>query len=916
MFAAAQSGLPESVEIHWKDARTVSIPGVSLVVVVDDSIARAEILEGGFVRVFGLQRGETAAFAWVGGQRVAFRINVVQPPEKEPAPHLSGSNEGPVSGTASTSTQIFNDSSGHTREFMQHQVAWQEKLGAGQFSVRMQANDSMGDGVGSMPGAAFNLTSGAMEYKQPGLEINALDYAMHLDGPAGDMSALPNANTIVLRGGEVLVQRGSNSYEAFAGVTPSYYYLSLSGTKEVAGFTYNHKFSDRVELYSTAAVVNASPVSKLAGPREISPFNTTGIQVRPGRHITVQAAAGASASGGMAEAAANYTGGRAAVFAAASTTATDFPLNRLQMFTANKGSITAGGRYRFSRSVEGSLYYQHTAGTSLLGNSGSVSSDLLNPGVTIRISPLHTITLNYTYSEARGSTLAAQHGNRAGAALSSQFARHINNTVQVDDGILRDPLQLQSASTLAIRDNVSIPIKGQELFISFQHQRIAKSVVSLLNEELSLLSPALQQQFLQDPLGFVNSGLLPPDVLALLHSLQPDNTDISVFLQLNLSRKLQLRPSFTWEVSTVGGVQSSNKNVGYTLLYQLTPTLQLQSSLSSMFVFNSLDSQFQRTTVLSVGVQKSFHAAPPDLMPWRRWHTIHGRVFRDTNVNGAYNDGEPGLAGLKVELDDGRATVTDAQGRYDFQHVSPGHHTVQLALSQFPHNVRVTTPNLAELNLEDRRIVEVDFGVVDFARLMGSVYNDCLLTGERKTDSPAVRSVQLILEGAGVKRETTADSGGEYQFDDLPAGNYTLKIDGGTVPANFAVPLDSQPVELGPTSTLVRDIPLRALRSVAGHVYLKAPGAAGAKQNAAADFKPLAGVHIVAGSSTATTDAEGNFILRDLPAGELEVKVVPTSQLPPGMNAPTGKLKMPRDPVSIEGATIVISNPELVKYLH
>jgi len=78
---------------------------------------------------------------------------------------------------------------------------------------------------------------------------------------------------------------------------------------------------------------------------------------------------------------------------------------------------------------------------------------------------------------------------------------------------------------------------------------------------------------------------------------------------------------------------------------------------------------------------------------------------------------------------------------------------------------------------------------------------------------------------------------------------------------------------------------------------------------------PLAGVQITAGYGTAKTDENGSFLLRDLPAGELTVTLVPVKELPAGMKVPLGQVKMPAEPIQVQGATIVISNPDLAPYL-
>jgi hypothetical protein len=55
--------------------------------------------------------------------------------------------------------------------------------------------------------------------------------------------------------------------------------------------------------------------------------------------------------------------------------------------------------------------------------------------------------------------------------------------------------------------------------------------------------------------------------------------------------------------------------------------------------------------------------------------------------------------------------------------------------------------------------------------------------------------------------------------------------------------------------------------------------------------------------------------LRDLPAGDLFVSVVPNGVTPPDLHPPVGRLRMPMEPTQIENATIIIDNPRLLEYL-
>jgi hypothetical protein len=95
----------------------------------------------------------------------------------------------------------------------------------------------------------------------------------------------------------------------------------------------------------------------------------------------------------------------------------------------------------------------------------------------------------------------------------------------------------------------------------------------------------------------------------------------------------------------------------------------------------------------------------------------------------------------------------------------------------------------------------------------------------------------------------------------------------------------------------------------------QAQGTTGASARGDFNLVPIAGVQITAGHGIAKTDESGNFLLRDLPAGELTVTLVPVEDLPPGMKVPVGQVKMPPEPIQVQGATIVISNPDLTPYL-
>ena len=114
------------------------------------------------------------------------------------------------------------------------------------------------------------------------------------------------------------------------------------------------------------------------------------------------------------------------------------------------------------------------------------------------------------------------------------------------------------------------------------------------------------------------------------------------------------------------------------------------------------------------------------------------------------------------------------------------------------------------------------------------------------------------------------------------------------------------------TASVIKDIPVRALRSIAGHVYLRGDAAVGSTAPA---LSPLAGIQITADHTVVTTDAGGRFVLRDLPAGDFRVTLVPMRPVPEGLQVPAGMVRLPKSPTQVDNAVIVLSNPALLDYL-
>jgi hypothetical protein len=894
----------EVVDVILNQSVSVPLSPVSHVVVVDDSICRVEI-EAGTLRLFGLKRGETIVVVWKNDAPESLIVRVGAPPPAPTEKHLTTEELDAMGhGTIGALAHMGTTSRGARSLSVLTPFAWAEGTASGRFTMNGQVQATRSGDTSDL-----NLDTVSAQWTTGARTITLLDFAATLDGgAAARITPSSHVGSFALRGADLAMTDGKNAYEFFGGMTVPWF----AASRQLAGVSVTRQQSERVYLDATTAAVSAPVLADATVvARQFNVFQTAGLTEWLNDRAAVQVRGGAGTSGVYGQAAASWHGERVSAYATGTGSSPQFGLNQLQLVYAPIVDVQTGTNWNVTRRLRTGLGYTHTATEATPLFPARSTSDYLSSAVSVALTRNHTLFANGVWNRNLGGLgLAGQlTGRRLDTGLSSQLGPKVANNVQLSAGALADPLQLASRSQFSVRDNLSVVTGRGSVSVSFSHDRLSPSLVARLREQLNLLAPSLQSLFLDDPVGFIESPQMPVEVRQLLASLEPVDTQVVVSGQFRLGPRLTINPTVSYlHNAQSSSLKTNHAMAGYALTWRATPTLEIQSTLSNALVFDPRQSDLARTTIFGIGLRKTLNGAPRWAAP-SAGYRIRGRVFRDLNLDGATDQEEPGLAGVTIRLSTGRSVQTDQHGQFEFGGLSPGEYRVIMPLDQLGAGVRVTTPIDVVVRLYERRAAEVDFGVVNFSRLMGTVFNDLTLDGVRQADASGLREIAVVIHGEdAIEHRLITDAAGEFEVDDLAPGRYRVSVDGGTLPANYVAPEGSVDVDVAPSATVTVNMPVRALRSINGHVYLRTPGSP-------LPLAPLKGVKVTAHGLVAVTDEQGGFVLRDLPAGDVVVSVVPTSPVPADLGVPAGRLRMPAEPIQVANATIVIDNPRLIEYL-
>lgn len=536
---------------------------------------------------------------------------------------------------------------------------------------------------------------------------------------------------------------------------------------------------------------------------------------------------------------------------------------------------------------------------------------------SVNFSPIRSAQLGFSFNqqviETPASTVVPLLLNlqtrTAVIKYSQRINRHWSNELEARYILSREAkIDAQISSGLSLREQLRFTSKRGSISGFINYRSNTPSLESLILRNPGLLPAEFRAAFAANPAQFLLTNrdalprLLPGIELPLTR-----NQEVGLRLQSAHSRL-----SFNGEATYSAG--KFLKSEQRTLLTTFGANLRvdeansIQINAGRAFSLSGTASQ----TSLTVGYVHRFGTGSGGGFQFsnllgRNRGRILGRVFFDLNGNGQDETSEPGIAGMKVQLDGNRSATTDGHGHYNLGAIEPGEFDVALISDDIGVKLRASSATLQHVSLAARQTINISFGLTNSGFVAGRVFNDLYLTGEPAAgDAPGLSGVKITLRLVAALADSRplsqmVDGNGLYEFRNLAPGKYILEIDPATIPADFRMPAQTAwPITVSALQGFYLDLPLAAQRAISGLVYLD--------RNGNGQFDPqqdevVEGARVASGKSEAVSTRQGLYLLRNLPAGKIDVHVY----LSTGQGRGIIKLELGPDPKLRNGVNLMVS---------
>lgn len=597
------------------------------------------------------------------------------------------------------------------------------------------------------------------------------------------------------------------------------------------------------------------------------------------RSLSVDGEANLSAGGLSWRASANLRQGPFVVYGEAARSSARSPLVAIGAQSGARATEAVSFQWRPSSRFSTGFNYNHSAIVPA-ANAPGASLDR----ITLRFSARYQLTansrVNFRYTQQKIETVAPggaarfEFATRAATAnYQLRLGTHWSNNFE---GRLNFSREQSSQAPLeqgfGLSDQLRFSWRGGSAIGYLDYGHRAPSLEGVIVRNPALLPPDLHALFLADPVRFLQNyrdelaRLLPGIELPLA-----SNFAAGVRLQTSISR-FMISSEIRYGANETLGSSQRELSAALSTGIRLDAANAINVNARQSFAGGGGHS------ALTIGYSHRFGDGAEDGFQFTRLlgldrGAVRGTVFFDRNGNGQQDEGEAGVPAMKLQLDGGRTVTTNVNGHYEFK-APAGEHHITLTSPRLGVSLKASGATDQPVTVTARETLTVSFGVSDFGGVGGRIYNDLALTGGPATDDlPGVTGVRLFLKPSAAMAEATSVTvlyaSGNYQFNNLPPGDYTLELDPESLPANYKIPAQTKwPLKVSPLQNAYQDIPLTAQRGISGIVFLDKNE--NSKYDETVD-ELLEGVKVVAGSAETVSTKGGAYALRNLPAGKLSI---------------------------------------------
>ncbi len=148
---------------------------------------------------------------------------------------------------------------------------------------------------------------------------------------------------------------------------------------------------------------------------------------------------------------------------------------------------------------------------------------------------------------------------------------------------------------------------------------------------------------------------------------------------------------------------------------------------------------------------------------------IAGLVYLDVNGNKNRELSEPLIEDITI-LRDGRKAITDEDGFYIFENVSPGLYEVGFDIRALPENYKVVTSDKV-IEIQENENIYLEYGLTQMGTIEGQV----------KLENDIYEEENILLSHVELKilelnKTVFTKSDGSFVFKDVPLGKYKIKV--------------------------------------------------------------------------------------------------------------------------------------------